>query len=593
MEGFSVIASGGVYATAVTNDGTLYIGGYFTLVDDTELPDYRTLVRILPNGEVDNSFDVGIDNQVTTLEVSPDGETLFVGGFFNEATGSNGTFDRRNLVSFSTDDGVVTAFDPRPSGYVHNLEINAAGTTVYVAGEFTTVNSPFVTRNRLAAFDTSTGVVSAFNPNLGTRSYALALDEANNTLYVGGQFVTVNGGTTRRRLAAFNTSTGTATAFNPNIDSSVVTASSSNIVYSLLYDDDSGLLYVGGSFTTVNGGTVRNRLAALSTSTGTATAFDPNLGAQVEDLALDTNDQVLYASGTFTTVNGGTVRNRLAAFDTTTATATSFDPNPDSPLYALSFDLPRKALYTGGDFTQIGGIARNGLAAFQDPDLDNDGTPNTEEQAAPNNGDANNDSIPDSQQANVTSILNTDSNEYVTIVSPSGTTLSTTTAEAAPTEAGFTHLFGLTGFTISGVTPGDTIEVSLFYPNPNNLDPTDLTPKKYFPSTTSYQDLPTTAPTNTTITEQTIDGQPTLNLTYNLTDGGDYDLDNTADGQITDPVSLASTNPTTTTETTNTSTSNQDTLAETGQSQTMILITSMLLVSLATTAYTYRKRQDI
>jgi hypothetical protein len=199
-----------------------------------------------------------------------------------------------------------------------------------------------------------------------------------------------------------------------------------------------------------------------------------------------------------------------------------------------------------------------------------DGTPNTEEQAAPNNGDANNDSILDSQQANVTSILNTDSNQYVTIVSPSGTTLSTTTAEAAPTEDGFTHLFGLTGFTISGVTPGDTIEVSLFYPNPNNLDPTTLTPKKYFPSTTSYQDLPATAPTSTTLTNQTIDGQPTLNLTYNLTDGGDYDLDSTADGQITDPVSLATTNQ------------ESETLADTGQDTNILILiaTSFLVLAL-------------
>jgi hypothetical protein len=390
-------------------------------------------------------------------------------------------------------------------------------------------------------------------------------------------------------IALVDADTGTLdNSFNPDITSTETDAGGCGEVYSILKVDDT--IYAGGFFDYVNGfgGTARNGLAAFNSATGTVTAFNPNPNILTAVLALEYEpvSRTLYAGGNFTTVNGGVTRNELAGFDIDTGLVKDFNPNitteeSQNTVHALSLGN-NGMLYAGGTFDHVGGAARTYLAAFQDPDIDSDGTPNTEEQAAPNNGDANNDSIPDSQQANVTSILNTDSNEYVTIVSPSGTTISTTTAEAAPTESGFIHLFGLTGFTISGVTPGDTIAVSLFYPNPNNLDPTTLTPKKYFPNTTSYQDLPTTAPTSTTLTNQTIDGQPTLNLTYNLTDGGDYDLDQTADGQITDPVSLASTNPPATTETTNTSTSaDQDTLAETGQNQTMILIASTLLLALS------------
>lgn len=590
-ENFSFIASGGVYATAISSDGTLYVGGYFTLVDDTELPGDRTLVRILPDGQVDSNFDISIDNEVRTLEVSDDGGSLFVGGQFNSAIGTNGTFDRYNAAAFSTATGEVTAFDPHPWGVVNDLELNAAGTLVYAAGEFTSVNNlSFVTRRGVAAFSASTGTVTSFDPNLATRAFALALDEDSNTLYAGGQFVTVNGSTARRRLAAFNTSTGTATSFNPNIDSAVATPSSNNIVYALQYDEDSDLLYAGGSFTTVNGGTVRNRLAAFDTATGTATSFDPNLSARVEDMALDTNEQVLYASGSFTTVNGGNTRNGLAAFDTTNATATSFDPNPDSPVYALSVDSLRQALYVGGDFAQISGVTRHGLAIYQNPDIDNDGITNATENSAPNGGDGNNDGTPDAEQAHVTSILNPDSNQYVTVVTPDGTTIETTTTEAAPAEDGYTHLFGLTGFTVSGVTPGDTIEISLFYPNPDNLDPTTLTPKKYFPSTTSYQDLPTTAPTNTVITSLTIDSEPTIQLSYNLTDGGDFDLDETADGQITDPVSLASTNPAAEVENPNTTDLAAGSLADTGSELISLHVSIVVLFGLGALIFaTYRR----
>ena len=44
-------------------------------------------------------------------------------------------------------------------------------------------------------------------------------------------------------------------------------------------------VYAGGTFTSVNGGTVRDRLAAFDTSTGTATGWNPNVNGSVERAA--------------------------------------------------------------------------------------------------------------------------------------------------------------------------------------------------------------------------------------------------------------------------------------------------------------------
>ncbi len=117
---------------------------------------------------------------------------------------------------------------------------------------------------------------------------------------LGGWFTTVNGSTARNRLAALDTTTGIATSFNPNMSSAVHALAISGTT-----------LYAGGQFTTVNGSTTRNNLAALDTTTGIATSFNPNMSSTVRALAI--SGTTLYAGGVFTTVNGSTARNRLAS----------------------------------------------------------------------------------------------------------------------------------------------------------------------------------------------------------------------------------------------------------------------------------------
>src|SRR5690606_22153424 len=113
-------------------------------------------------------------------------------------------------------------------------------------------------------------------------------------------------------------------------------------------------LYVGGSFNAI-GGASRNNLAAIDTTTALATSFDPDVDSTVYALAMDGN--ILYAGGGFTDVNSGTTRNRIAAFDTgsgTPSTATSFDPNVANN-YVYSLQVHDNNLYAGGSFTTVNG----------------------------------------------------------------------------------------------------------------------------------------------------------------------------------------------------------------------------------------------
>ncbi len=222
----------------------------------------------------------------------------------------------------------------------------------YIAGIFTTVGG--LSRGGLAHILADGSVDPSFNPGTGAEYNALALSSNGATLYVGGIFSTI-GGQLRNNIAALSTSTGLATSFNPN---------SSSTVFGLALTGDDSTLYVGGRFTSSIGGQARNRLAALSTSTGLATSFNPNSSGPVYTVVLSPDESILYAGGEFTGSFGGQTRNYVGAVSTSTGLATSFNPNANSYVHEIVVSPDGNTVYIGGIFGTIGGLTQEGLVAF-------------------------------------------------------------------------------------------------------------------------------------------------------------------------------------------------------------------------------------
>ncbi len=346
------VTNGEVSALLPAADGSIYVGGNFTIIDPT--PALHGASINTGTGEPNT---VSSDTVPYPDAVISDGN----GGWYVAAD--------NNKISHILPDGTVDpAFQPVINGIVDALLLSNDGTTLYVAGLFTQVNGS-VTRNRLAAFNTSDGALTDFNPNFNNRVVSLALTADDSTLYAGGQFTQVNGSVTRNCLAAFNTAldTGNVTNFNPN-----VFGVPSPLVRSLALTSDDSTLYAGGIFALVGSGgppATRNNLAAFSTAldTGNVTDFNPNIGGNVYDVLLTPDNSTLYISGSFTQVNGSVTRNRLAAFNTAldTGNVTNFDPDINSITDSLALSPDGQTLYAGGSFTQVNGsVARNYLAAF-------------------------------------------------------------------------------------------------------------------------------------------------------------------------------------------------------------------------------------
>jgi hypothetical protein len=126
--------------------------------------------------------------------------------------------------------------------------------------------------------------------------------------------------------------------------------------------DGAGGVYIGGDFTQLTPASgpavTRNRIARINAD-GSIHAWNPNANDTVHALAV--SGSTVYAGGAFTNI-GGQARNRIAALDATTGTATAWDPNADNHVHALAVSV--STVYAGGHFTNIGGQPRNFIAAL-------------------------------------------------------------------------------------------------------------------------------------------------------------------------------------------------------------------------------------
>ena len=164
---------------------------------------------------------------------------------------------------------------------------------------------------------------------------------------------------------------------------------------------------------------------------------------------------------------------------------------------------------------------------------ESDGVADEIENVAPNHGDGNSDGISDSQQSNVASLPNSSTASYVTLESPTGTSLADVEAVANPSPAdapeGVIFPIGFLDFSIQGVAVGAASTMTLYLP-------TGVTANTYYKFGRT--------PDNTTphwyqfLYDGTTGAQfnPAANtITLHFVDGGRGDDDLEEDGVIVDP----------------------------------------------------------
>ncbi len=273
----------------------------------------------------------------------PDGRGgWFIGGLFNRVQGEA----RYNLAHILRNGTLDKAWKTTSGLGDQVFALALAGNVLYVGGRITALGSQY--RSYVGSLHAFTAELTDWKPiiSFGVDHVINAIAVAGNTVYVGGSFSTVNG-QPRNNIAAIDAVTGQLTAWNPN---------ASHPVSALVIAGNA--IYAGGAFTTM-GGQARGHLAAVDLTTGQPTGWNPDVKGQVNALAVAGN--VLYAGGSFFSV-GGQPRSCLAAIDLTTGRATTWNPGASGQVHSLA--VAGNVVYAGGAFTAVGGQTRNNLAAI-------------------------------------------------------------------------------------------------------------------------------------------------------------------------------------------------------------------------------------
>ncbi|MGY3126531.1 PKD repeat protein [Agrococcus sp. UYP33] len=189
--------------------------------------------------------------------------------------------------------------------------------------------------------------------------YVWAQTMIGNTVFAGGGFANARAPlaspgtslTPRSNILSYDIRTGNLLSFAPQVNGPIRAVAASA---------DGTRLYIGGSFTSVNGQT-RFNFAVLNPVTG---ALLPGFNASIGGagvFAIATMSNTVYVTGRFTQANGVARRN-LAAFDAGTGALRSWAPTIDLQGDALVIDPGGSHVIVGGRFYLTNGVVQRGLA---------------------------------------------------------------------------------------------------------------------------------------------------------------------------------------------------------------------------------------
>ncbi|MEW6126674.1 MAG: C25 family cysteine peptidase [Acidobacteriota bacterium] len=237
--------------------------------------------------------------------------------------------------------------NPGANSTVNVITIN--GSDIYFGGGFTAIGN--IAANRIARWNTTTNTWSAFGNGVSHSVYAIAISGAD--IYVGGDFTTVIGVSGTPKIAKWNTTTSTWSALGTGAD---------NAVNALAFVGSD--LYAAGLFSSMSGVSGTSRIAKWNGSSWSAVGTGTGANLGLNSLAVNGTD--LYIGGGVTNIHGVAV-SRVAKYATTTGTWSALGNIATNSLNnsVNALAISGGFLYVGGSFTSVTGVSgTSGIARF-------------------------------------------------------------------------------------------------------------------------------------------------------------------------------------------------------------------------------------
>ena len=378
-------------------DGNLYIGGAFTSMGNVSancIISYNTNTNIFSQVSNTSSPINGVNGRVNTIEFAGPASNfnMYLGGEFNAlVTGLNTVSSTiGNLAIYNNVSGWVytNPTNTAITSGIRALKYDPITNLLFIGGNFISVNlngstTPSTVQRicQLSNSDNPTfrqfSVTNPFLVNNGIASAVNALELVSNTLYVGGQFSSIN--TTGVNVPVYktvkiNNLTGARTVSALSSTNFSSGFEQSNVVVNSLYHNNN-ILYIGGSFNyyteftsnnTLTTATFMPRLCTYNILSNTIAPVVSNqfsntypfmgyVPTSFEILNLNVSGDDLYIAGRFPSVDGKTT-NGLCKYNLVNKT---FDPMTNNipysgtaliDTYFTTYPSDDNTLYVGGNF---------------------------------------------------------------------------------------------------------------------------------------------------------------------------------------------------------------------------------------------------
>ncbi len=323
-------------ALLVRQDGSVCAAGSFNKYQT--LP-ARKMICLDPTGIRDDRFLTTVGMQgVNATAALPEGKGLYVGGNFVSALGS----PAQHLIRVKSNGERDGSFsDPALNGAVNAIQQAGDGSgQLYVGGTFT------LPQSRVARLNSDGSVDSSYYPTISATVTTMALVKNPSSgleqAYIGGGITLVDGSPVTY-IARLNSSGTLDSGFLPSLSSAPTILAPA--------PDSSGAIYVGGSFTTVNGtdssGLARlNWDGSLDPGFGVGTGFTPSF--QIRAILPLASGKV-YVGGIFSTYQSNAVTNLIRLNRDGTLDTSANLPTFSSTVESLAMDEAGR-IYAGGNF---------------------------------------------------------------------------------------------------------------------------------------------------------------------------------------------------------------------------------------------------
>ncbi|MEO1627392.1 MAG: T9SS type A sorting domain-containing protein [Bacteroidota bacterium] len=328
--------NGPVYAIEVDANGTIYIGGDFTMAGGNSV---RNLAKWTGTTWVDVGG--GVDSTVFALDTDSQGN-LYVGGAFQEVGG--GTTARRIALWDGTSWSSVGS---GTDGTVRAITVDALD-RAYIGGDFQWVEYTLNTGG-IVRWNGSTW--SSFGNQVGgVRAIALS---PSGSLYASGGINLPDPSNRSENIARWN-----GTTWESLGGAQLFTGPANQLLF-----DSQGRLYAGGQFLLISG-EVYNYIGRYDPLSQQWSKLGNTLEDYVFDMAIDASDR-LYIAGKFDYHFDG-----LAQWDGSSLRALGAGVKLSGPSSAHAMAVHQNYLYVGGNFHFLNTAPANYIGRMYIPSID-------------------------------------------------------------------------------------------------------------------------------------------------------------------------------------------------------------------------------